>query len=149
MYLHFRLLVKAQKRMSGKCKSVDNHCNELRLLLVEANPPHRQLELIFRAYNDGVAFRYFLPQQPGIGEFRLTSERSEFHFAGDYVAWAADYGGFVSHQESEFNKIRLNKISPSQIFEVPLLIKADQSVWVALTEANLTDWAGMYLTSVI
>ena len=132
----------------GKSKTVEDHCNELRLRLEQPNSPHRQLEIIFRAYNDGVAFCYFLPQQSGMAEFRLTSERSEFHFGGNHTVWAANYGGFVSHQESEFNKIRMSQISPADIIGLPLLVRVDKSIWVALTEANLTDWAGMYLTGV-
>jgi len=132
----------------GKSRPIVNHYNELDLCLEEANPPERLLELIFRAYNDGVAFRYSLPQQPTVGEFRLISERSEFHFAANHTVWAAEYGTYVSHQEAEFNKISLSQISPSSILGLPLLVQVDKSIWVALTEANITDWAGMYLTGV-
>ena len=129
----------------GKCKRVVDHCNELHLWIEEENEPKRRLELILRAYNDGVAFRYFFPEQPKMKEFRLTSERSEFHFAANHTVWAADYGSYVSHQESEFEKRSLSQILPSSIIGLPLLVKVDESCWVALTEANLTDWAGMYL----
>jgi len=132
----------------GKSRPIVNHYNELDLYLEEANPPERLLELIFRAYNDGVAFRYFLPQQPTVGEFRLMSERSEFHFAANHTVWAAEYGTYVSHQEAEFNRISLSQISPSSIVGLPLLVQVDKSIWVALTEANITDWAGMYLSGV-
>ena len=45
-----------------------------------ASPPRRRLDLIFRAYDDGIAFRYFIPRQPSLSEIaieeELTSSRS-------------------------------------------------------------------------
>jgi len=151
------LVVKKERRQTinetwepvhGKCRNVLNHCNELRLWLEEADRPERHLEMVFRAYNDGVAFRYFLPGQPMVKEFRLTSERSEFHFAADHTVWAAEYGTYVSHQEAHFNKRNLSTILPSSIIGLPLLVRVEESKWVAITEANITDWAGMYLAGV-
>ncbi|MEM3388049.1 MAG: glycoside hydrolase family 97 protein [Thermoproteota archaeon] len=130
----------------GKSKSILNLCNELHLWLREKEEPGRRLELFFRAYNDGVAFRYFLPRQPGMRSFKLTNERSEFRFTSNHTAWAADYGSYISPQEALFEKKSLRQITPSSIIGLPLLVKVDESRWVAITEANITDWAGMYLT---
>ncbi|MCX8183946.1 MAG: glycoside hydrolase family 97 N-terminal domain-containing protein, partial [Crenarchaeota archaeon] len=130
----------------GKSKSILNLCNELHLWLKEGREPGRRLELFFRAYNEGVAFRYFLPRQPGMKSFKLTNERSEFHFTSNHTVWAADYGSYISPQEALFEKKSLSQITPSSIIGLPLLVKVDDSRWVAITEANITDWAGMYLT---
>lgn len=132
--------------IASKRSNVINHFNELRLDLEEASPPHRRLALVCRAYDDGVAFRYVLLKQREIGEFRITSERTHFHFAGNHTVWAADYKSFVSHQEEEFRETKLNQISPAAIIGLPLLVQVSAEVWVAIAEANLRDWAGMYLT---
>jgi alpha-glucosidase len=130
----------------GKRKQVVNHANELRLELGESAGRKRRLDLVFRAYNDGVALRYCLPEQPSFKDFRLTSERTEFHFAGNHTIWAAQYGAYRSSQESEFEKISLEKVSSKSILGLPLLVQASETCFAAITEANLTDWAGMYLT---
>ena len=135
------------RTIHGKSSTVLDHCNELRLALEETNLPRRKLEFQVRAYNDGVAFRYLLLAQPGIGSFALASERSEFHFAGNHTAWAARYNSFTTSQEKEFDKIGLSDITTSNIIGLPLTIAVDKSVYVALTEANLVDWAGMYLSA--
>lgn len=134
------------KPVYGKSSLIIDHCNEVHLWLEEENSPRRKLELLFRAYDDGAAFRYYLPAQPDFEEFKLSSERSEFHFAYDHVIWAANYGAFISPQEKEFEKIRLSQITSSSIIGLPLLINVDSSRWLAITEANLKNWAGMYLT---
>ena len=130
----------------SKRSSVVDNFNELRIDLREAHSPHRSLGLVCRAYDDGIAFRYVLPEQPGVDEFRLTSERTQFHFAGNHTVWAADYKEFVSYHEAEFRESPLNQISPGAVIEPPLLVRVAEDVWVAVAEANLRDWAGMYLT---
>jgi alpha-glucosidase len=129
-----------------KNSNVLNHCNELLVELQEKGEYGRKLNIIFRAYNDGVAFRYELPDQPHIENFNLTSERTHFRFADNHQIWAADYGGFVSHQEMPFNAILLDDIRPGQVIGLPMLVKIADDAWAAVTEANLEDWAGMYLT---
>jgi alpha-glucosidase len=130
----------------GKSKVVTNRCNELLLCLQESNPPQRRIDFYVRAYNDGVAFRYYLPDQPAFKEFRLAGERSEFHFTGNHNVWAANYGSYQTHQEAEFENIKLDKISPTGIYGLPFLIQVSDFAWAAITEANITDWAGMYVT---
>ena len=134
--------------VAGKSKKVRNRCNELRLSLQESNPPNRKIDLVFRAYDDGAAFRYFLPDQESLGEFELSSERTEFQFAGNHACWAANFGGFVSHQESEFEKRKLGSLTVSDPIGLPLLVQVDDTCFAAVTEANLQDWAGMYLSAV-
>jgi len=130
----------------GKSSEVLNHCKELRLFLEETEAPRRRFEFIVRAYDDGVAFRYYLPDQPGIKDLLLTSERSEFHFPANHSVWAGRQNSFVGAQEGEYEKVKLSDITPSNVLLLPLTIQAGASSYLAITEANLTDWAGMYLT---
>ena len=134
------------QRVCGKSKVVRDRCNELRVTLRTRTEPQRTFDVIWRAYDDGVAFRYFLPDQPQMKQFRLAAERSWFRFAGDHTVWAANYERFESSQETEFFQKRLSNIAAGSVYGLPLLVKAGDKAWVALAEANLTDWAGMYVT---
>ena len=118
------------------------------MALQETAAPHRKIELIFRAYNDGAAFRYFIPDQELLSQFEILSERSEFRFPADYTCWAAQYGSFTTAQEKEFDRISLDRIQPGAIVGLPLTISLGGTTTVALTEANLRDYAGMYLEGV-
>ncbi len=130
----------------GKSRTVADRCNELVLFLQEAKTPQRLLNLVFRAYNDGAAFRYQLPEQAAFQDFKITSERTEFHFAGDCDVWAANYGSYATHQETEFPQRKISGIKPGEIIGCPLLVRVNENTWAALTEANLYDWAGLYFT---
>ncbi len=144
-----RSLHQAWETLIGKNKNVLDEYNELQLQIEENGGMRRRLDLLFRAYNDGVALRYYLPEQPAFKDFLLTSERTEFHFAGNHAIWAAQYGTFRSSQEKEFEKITLSQISSSSIIGMPLLVEVKDDIYAAITEADLTDWAGMYLTGAV
>ena len=132
------------QRYYGKRKLVKNHYNELAVHLHETVGPGRRFTLVVRAYDDGVAFRYVLPES--WGRFELAAENTVFCFHGDATAWAADFGGFKSPQEAEFRQIRLSQLLTNKVYGCPLLVKLGETLWAALTEADLADWAGMYFS---
>ncbi len=132
------------RRVWGKRTEVADRYNELKLGLEETSAPHRGLTLIFRAYDDGMAFRYELADS--WGEFELAAERSSFAFPGNPTVWAANYGGFESSQESEFVEQTVADLKPSQVYGCPLLVRLSPDLWAAVSEADLTDWAGLHLT---
>ena len=141
------------KPVIGQYAEVLNHANELTLTLKETRFPSREIQLVMRAYNDGAAFRYViadsfknLMQNYQAGQtIALVEEKIDFNFAADHTVWAANYGSYTTHQESAFNKIKLEEIREEDIIGLPLLVEIDENLYAAITEANLTDWAGMYL----
>jgi len=134
--------------VTGKSKQARDHYNQMVVVLEESAPPRQRMELHFRAYNDGAAFRYFIPDQPQLRQFELLAERSEFRFTSDHTCWAAQYGSFTTSQEKEFDRISLDHIQPGAIVGVPLTVSLGGGATAALTEANLLDYAGMYLGGV-
>lgn len=134
--------------VAGKSKQARDHYNQLQVALEESAAPGRRIEVQFRAYNDGAAFRYFIPDQPQLKQFELLAERSEFRFPSDYTSWAAQYGKFTTPQEKEFDRISIDRIQSGAIVGLPLTISLGGETTAALTEANLLDYAGMYLEGV-
>jgi alpha-glucosidase len=133
-------------RVWGKRKSVRNHYNQLVVELQEKVKPNRLINLYFRAYNDGVAVRYELPMQKGMDTIVLTNEKIAFNFTDNHTIWAAFWNTFHLSQEVEFTKSKLSDIKPGNIIGTPLLIDVGNA-WVALLEANVTDWACSGLTA--
>jgi len=141
------------KPVAGEYKEVLDHCNQTILRIRENLFPRREIEITIRAYNEGVAFRYAIPEtwEQYIPNYEdrnwllLTEEKTTFNFSGDHKAWAADYGSYASHQESEFLPLNLSEIKPEAIIGLPFLVQIDDNNLIAITEADLTNWAGMYL----
>jgi alpha-glucosidase len=128
----------------GKRRHVRDHFNELRLEMREKSG--RIFDVIFRAYDDGVAFRYVLPAESGLGAFTIERELTEFAFAGDYPCFAGEHDagkGFHGPQEWQFKPRQLSEIT-TNVAGLPLLVQTP-AAWIALTEADLLDWAGLWL----
>jgi alpha-glucosidase len=132
----------------GAQRNVPDHYNQLSVVLIQKEAPRRHLAVVFRAYNEGVAFRYDVPKQEGIQQFKLASEDTGFCFAQDVSAFALNMGRFNTHNEGEYPRTPLSAIKPESIINLPLLVEVPGGPWVALLEADLTDYAGMYVGGV-
>jgi alpha-glucosidase len=132
----------------GTKRTVPDRYNELTVALREKNAPNRRVDIVLRAYDEGVAFRYVLPKQEAIGDFTLAAENTGFFFAADASAYALNMGRFNTHNEGEYARTALRDIKPASIINLPLLVEMPGGIWAALLEADLTDYPGMYLGGV-
>jgi alpha-glucosidase len=136
---------KTWKTVWGKRSEVRNFYTKLTLNLEEKESPSRKIDVVFRVYDDGVAFRYFFPEQETLAEFALQSEDTSFNFSDNYKCFAFQLDGYTIPYEKEFDEILVQDIDSDTIIGLPLLFQAS-SCWIAITEANLFDYAGMYLS---
>ena len=134
----------------GKDRDVRDRFNELTLTLKEGA---LNFDVVARAYNDGVAFRLTLPKQPGMDSFTITRDATEFTFPGDERLWAGwnnndgpnrPEGGFIGSQEWRFAPARISTLNPAFKYGLPFLVQTP-AAYVAITESDLLDWAGMWL----
>jgi len=133
----------------GGKRVIPDRWNELTVSLREKSGAKRRVDIVLRAYDEGVAFRYVLPEQEAFGEFTLASENTQFHFAGEAFAFALDRGRFNTDNEGEYVRRPLAGIKPASIINLPLLVELPGAgLWAALLEADLTDYAGMYVGGV-
>jgi alpha-glucosidase len=131
----------------GKSSPIRNHYNEISLSFAEQGAPNRNLDIILRAYADGVAIRYNLPAQPGLEKFEVTGEQTAFHFPRDPIVWATIYSSFHNSYEGHFPREHISDLPESAIIGLPILAEVKPGLYAAITEADLTDWAGMSLKS--
>jgi alpha-glucosidase len=73
----------------GERGEVRDHYNELAVELEDVQDPLRRLVLKFRAYDEGAAFCYVIPEQPGNRQVIVSAEQTRFRFAGNPTAWAS------------------------------------------------------------
>lgn len=130
----------------GKTRTVRDHYNELTVDFAEAGPTDRKLRVIARAYDDGVAFRYVLPDQPNLAGVAIRGEETRFDFAADDRCWALNLGHFGTSHEGEYDPIQASKFRASALFELPVVCQTAGGTAFALAEADLKDFAGLYLT---
>jgi alpha-glucosidase len=128
----------------GEVARVRDHHNELRVSVAETAPPSRRFTVVFRLFNDGVGFRYELPEQPGLGEFAITDELTEFALADNARAW-----WIASNRPRLDRSEQLYSASPVSVLDsvqTPLTMETrDGKTFVVIHEANLVDYARMNL----
>ncbi|MFQ5537844.1 MAG: glycoside hydrolase family 97 protein [Gemmatimonadota bacterium] len=125
----------------GEVARVRNHYNELRVSVEEVREPHRTLDVIFRSFDDGVAFRYAFPRQANLGGFEIMEELTEFYMADDAKAWwipANDWNRYELLYAS-------GPMSMLPVVHTPLTMETKDGLYVVIHEADLVDYAGMNL----
>jgi alpha-glucosidase len=133
------------EQFPGKRRLVANRSNEATLTLRERGEPRRRWQLIVRAYDDGVALRYRFPYQASWPELDLAAEDTEFNFPAAAVVTALPLAGFTTSHENLYERRPLAEIPQDWLIGPPLLVELPGTGWAAVLEANLKDYAGMYL----
>ncbi len=130
--------------VAGKASLVHDHYNEVNLALQDAKGLN--YHIIARAYDDGVALRYVVPQQNGIGEVKVMSENTQADFAADYDCWGANMGRYDTSFEAEYDMVKASKIHDFNAYMAPLVCKTGEGqTTFAIAEADVKDYPGMYL----
>lgn len=130
----------------GEVKEIRDQHNELRIYLSETTAQPRQMVVVFRAFDDGVGFRYELPEQPYLGEFQIMDEQTEFAMSGDHQSWWIE-----AYQDNRFEYL-YTQTPLSFIYEVapqgvhtPFTMQTASGLYLSIHEAALIDYSSMTL----
>src|SRR5436305_801317 len=104
--------------------------------------------IIFRVYNDAMAYRFFTKKK---GDIIISNEEANFNFPEDENAFIPiqwDYRDgkiFNSSFEALYHEIKLSQFPKDSLAFLPVLVNAGNQKKVAILEADLEDYPGMYL----
>ena len=122
----------------GEDAQVRNHYNEMRVRLQEKNGKKRNLDVVFRAFDDGVAFRYEYPRQSGLQDFVIMDEVTQFALPSDAQAWSIP--ALQAYYEGIYTREPLSK---KDKMSGPVALEVNDSLYMAIMDANLTDYSTM------
>ena len=122
----------------GEDAQVRNHYNEMRVRLQEKKMKKRNLDVVFRAFDDGVAFRYEFPRQPGLQDFVIMDELTQFALPSDAQAWSIP--ALQAYYEGIYTREPLSKKGK---MSGPVALEVNDSLYMAIMDANLTDYSTM------
>lgn len=126
----------------GEFSSIREHYNEMVVYLEEKSGNKRKMNLAFRAFNDGIGFRYIFPEQKNLSEVKISDEKTEFMFTNDHDVWWIPVHRENSYYESYYRK---TPISKTDTINTPATFETAQKQFIAIHEANLNDFASMTL----
>lgn len=126
----------------GEETTVNNVYNEMTLFLQENCGLKRKLSVVFRVFNDGIGFRYVFPEQEQLGSFIISDELTEFALVGNPQTWSIP----TNHTNYYENLFKKAPVTSLDTVCTPLTMQMNDSLYMAIHEANLTDYASLNLT---
>jgi hypothetical protein len=146
------------KPVLGEQASIVNHYNELVVRLIQKGT-NVKVNLVFRAFDEGVAFRYDFPKQKELNYFIISDESTQFNLTeNNKVFWLP--GDFDSN-EYEYNETKFSEIDNSKInmnngigvksipgkytVQTPLMIKSPSGLYLNIFEAAVVNYPVMHL----
>ncbi|VXC02768.1 Glucan 1,4-alpha-glucosidase SusB [Flavobacterium sp. 9AF] len=142
----------------GEQNTIQDNYNQLTIQLLQQNTK-RRVNLIFKAFDEGIAFRYEFPKQENLNYFVISDEKTEFNLTGNHkVFWIP--GDFDS-QEYVYNENRISDIDISKLdlnngvalqsikskyrVQTPLQMKSDDGIYLNIFEAAVVNYPVMHL----
>jgi alpha-glucosidase len=120
-----------------RARTVRNNYNELAILFND------NYSVAFRVFNDGVAYRFITGFKDSI---TVKTEEADFNFAGNYTGWFHEDKSFFSSYERPYVNCTLKDFTPERFAGIPALVDTKDNVKVAITETDLEDYCGMWLS---
>lgn len=127
-----RVIDEVYEMKTGKQLLRNNKCNELVLKL--ENPYGNTGNLVFRVYDDGIAYRYELKNDVPVSIIR---ESSGYTFSSISKIWASNYS---PSDERPYGEGRSVSETESQNLSFPVLVNTSAGYWALLSESNVSDY---------
>lgn len=121
----------------GERSLVRDHHNELLLKFREDSATTREMAVRVKVFDNGVGFRYELPE----GDWNIAEELTEFNIAQEATAWWIPAGDW-NRYEYLYNETPLAEVSTAH---TPMTLKLADGTHLAFHEAALVDYSGMWL----
>jgi alpha-glucosidase len=125
----------------GERRYVRDHHNELLVRFKQSAGLQRQMNIRFRLFDNGVGFRYEIPDQPNLKRMNIAEELTEFSVAAPGTAWWVA-GLEWNREEQIYQQTPIGGVSTAQ---TPITMRLDDNTHLSLHEAALTNYAGYYL----
>lgn len=117
------------KPLWGKRSVVSDCYHETTVELTGPGAPFDRIHVTFRAYDDGMAFRYSIPADARGKSTPAVGELTDFQFAGDFTAW------FYNGEQHNLGPEKLSTIKGSR--DPVMTVRATDDIHLALHEADL------------
>jgi alpha-glucosidase len=141
----FKDSVERYELVTGRSSHVESHYKEVTIPLQDKNNKSRIVNVIFRAFDDGIAFRYQITNTDSSGSFEISDEINQFNLGENPEAKALILPNFTSSHEGFYTTKPLNDFPADTLIDMPALFSFKSGAYLAITEAALLDYAGMYL----
>lgn len=125
----------------GERKRIRDHYAERTVHFESERGPQRNFSVVVRAHNDGIGFRYIIPEQAYFKEFVVVDELTEFQVATDATAWWIPGRGWNRY---EF-LYRQTPLADMTLAHTPATVRLKSGTHMSFHEAALVDYPAYVL----
>jgi alpha-glucosidase len=125
----------------GERRFVRDHHNELLVRFKQPAYLQREMNIRFRVFDNGVGFRYEIPEQPNLKTMRIADEFTEFNISQPGKAWWIT-GGDWNRYEQIYQNTAIDAVATAH---TPITMRLDDGTHLSFHEAALVDYAAMWL----
>lgn len=126
----------------GERRFVTDDHNELLVRFKQSDVQGaRLMNVRFRLFDDGVGFRYELPDQPNLKTMKIADETTEFDIAPKGMAWWIP-GGEWNRYEQVYQNSPIDAVSTAH---TPITMRLDDGTHLSFHEAALVDYSAYWL----
>jgi len=129
----------------GKRQGIRNRYNSLIAQYIQNGSLGRRVTIEARAYDDGVAFRYYIPRTSTVEDLQIEEELTDFHFAQDGQGYPLVLQNYQSASEDDSRPAKLSTLKRASLIGLPFLVEQPGVGWVAITEAQIDNYPGMFV----
>lgn len=146
------------KPVLGEEEEILDQHNQLIVELVQ-KATGRKMNLVFRLFNEGLAFRYEIPTQEKLNYFVISEEVTQFSLTGDHKAFWIP--GDYDSQEYSYNETKLSQIDVDKLdmnngigmkgpmtksrIQSPVMMKSSDGLYLNIFEAAVVNYPIMHL----
>lgn len=120
------------KPLYGERSTIRDAYNAATMYLSKKDGSAYRLNIEVRAYNEGIAFRYFFPEHPRAVFHKVVSDLTEYTFPAGAMAWTEQWA------QARFEYLPIDEIKYP--VERALTVELPNGVWAALADADVDDW---------
>ena len=116
----------------GERSTVRDAYNSATMYLSKKDGSDYRLNIEVRAYDEGIAFRYFFPEHPQAIFHKVTADLTEYTFPAGTIAWSEQWA------QAPFERVAISEIKHP--VERALTVELPGGLWAALADADVDDW---------
>ena len=116
----------------GERGTVRDRYNAATLYLSRKDDSDYRLNIEVRAYDEGIAFRYFLPEHPNALFHKVVGDLTEYTFPAGTMAWSEKWA------QARFDYLPVDSLK--RPVERALTLELPDGTWAALADADVDDW---------
>ncbi|MBE6216392.1 MAG: glycoside hydrolase family 97 protein, partial [Bacteroidales bacterium] len=130
----------------GKTSHVKSPWQDAVIPLIDKNGCGLDVSVHVRVFNDAAAYRLVFKASGEDEDIRIRNEVMDVNVTGNPMATALFFDHFINTHEGLYTRKNVTDLDENRLIDMPTHFEFADGTQMAVTEASIINYAGMYLT---